>query len=254
MISEINKLLNLKNILITIALILIMPVINLIILTPKNAYTNYYQFFLDVTGNVVALSFPLIITVVYAVKMTNEKRNSYLAYVQMRTELKKYYLTKLKVAALIGFGAGFLYVFIPTIFTLYLAPQMGLVYIDHLNPQMTIFEPFNTIVNLGKFPFIFIYSLWLGINGVAYSVLAQLLVLRISNIFVAFFSTTILYVLFELLTQAIPFLNAYSPINTLFPYSSTVNIAWWVLLVPLLLIILSSTILSRGILNAKIEI
>ncbi|QBO35968.1 hypothetical protein EQG49_05590 [Periweissella cryptocerci] len=254
MISELKKLLTWQNALATFLPLILMPLMGLFIVTRQASFTDYYQLFFQVTSNTPAFAFPFIFTAMYAAKMNNERKNSYLAYVHIRIDLKTYYRAKIKVAALVGLLAGFLFVAIPALFTLYIAPRTGLISINPISGPAPAIEYFKSIIELGPLKFTLLYSLWIGINGAAYSAFAQLIVIKVKHTVLALFGTTIFYLSLELLTRLVAPLRIYSPMHTLFPFGTTVSIPNWALLVPLALVITISTIIGSRILNKPVEV
>lgn len=254
MLSELKKVAQPKSLLNIIGITALIPIINILIVAPSYAFNNYFEVFFRATGNIAALSFPLILTAVFAIRMFQEKKNAYLAYVEMRINLKQYYLNKVFVATVVGFFVGMIYVLIPALISFVIAPLTKLIPLQLGVKPTAISEPFNYFVKLGVVPFVLIYALWVGLAGAIYSFFAQVIAISVKNVFLGFFGTTLFYLVFEVFTQLIPNLRAVSPVNTLFPFSSWANTSVWVLFMPLLFVLAISAIILRGDLHGEFEI
>ena len=193
--------------------------IQYLIIKDGYSFTDNIDFYGRLLNGIGAMVFPILVLFIFADTIIHERNNNYLTYTKIRIDFNTYLNAKIIVNALLSFGVSFLYAFLPFLFAQYINPDGGT---GDLHSTT-----FNQLLDYGPFVYGFIYSLWVGINGVLYATLPLILCLILNNSFVALSIPFVWY-------QGMSFVSAvlgipkYAPLYTIFPYSITQQELWTV--------------------------
>ncbi|PKU50961.1 ABC transporter permease [Lysinibacillus fusiformis] len=229
-------------------LIIILPVwIQYLIIHEGYYFTDNIDLYGRLLNGIGAMIFPILVLFVFADTIIHERNNNYLTYTKIRIDFNIYLNAKIIVNALLSFGVSFLYAFLPFLFAQYINPQFAFITNIGDSGNMPGTVTFDQLLVYGPFMYGFIYSLWVGINGVLYATLPLILCLILDNSFVALSIPFVWY-------QAMSFVSAvlgiskFAPLYTVFPYSIMQQDLWTVF-VPfmflLIIVIVSYVYLKR---------
>lgn len=229
-------------------LIITLPIwIQYLVIHEGYSFTNNIDLYGRLLNGVGAMIFPILILFVFADTIIHERKNNYLTYTKIRIDFSTYLNAKIITNAILSFGVSFLYAFLPFLFAQYINPQVGFisnVMVD-TNPHGT--TTFEQLLVYGPFLYGFIYSLWIGINGVLYATLPLLLCLILDNSFVGLSIPFVWYQGMSFVT-AILGISQFAPLYTIFPYSILQQEIWTVFvpfLILLLMVIISYVYLRK---------
>lgn len=209
-------------------LIITLPVwIQYLIINDGYSFTNNIDLYGRLLNGIGAMIFPILVLFVFADTIIHERNNNYLTYTKIRIDFTTYLNAKIIVNAILTFGISFLYAFLPFLFAQYINPQIA--FISDVggsgNPHGTV--TFEQFLVYGPFVYGFLYSLWVGINGVLFATLPLILCLILDNAFVAL---SIPFVWYQGMSfaSAVLGISKFAPLYTIFPYSIRQQELWTV--------------------------
>ena len=219
-------------------LIITVPVwIQFLIINDGYFFTDNIDLYGRLLNGISAMIFPILVLFVFADTIVHERNNNYLTYTKIRIDFNTYLNAKIIVNGLLSFGVLFLYAFLPFLFSQYINPQVAFIPNVGGGGDLPGTVTFDQFLVYGPFAYGFMFSLWVGINGVLYATLPLILCLILDNSFVALSIPFVWY-------QAMSFVSAmlgiskFAPLYTVFPYSITQQELWTVL-VPFTILLLT---------------
>ncbi len=241
---ELKKALNKRLFIISLSLIflpiiIILPIINGTYIFHK-AIDVHQQLF---SSSPIPLLFPILIVPLYASSYANEKKDNYLQYIKPRTLISDYVLAKGVVNAFLTFAVAFFMIFIPFLFIQYIDPMIGYIHYEteFLNPVSI--GTFEVVAQKSVFLYGIIYSLWVGLNGAFYTTIAYLFTICLKNKFVALFIPFLWWFIMNFVT-AILWIERFSPVFTVFPFSITAQPMWTIFIPCAVLILIIATLIT----------
>ncbi|KPC97191.1 hypothetical protein LR69_04596 [Geobacillus sp. BCO2] len=124
-----------------------------------------------------------------------------------------------------------------------------MIHYSSLNENMHIpAVTFSQFLRYGEFVYGLVYSVWVAINGVLYSTIAFMLLLNISNPFIALSLPFLFYHIFNFVTALFD-IPMFSPLSTIFPFNIEQQPLWTVLVPFLFLLVVSVTLFVFSIRN-----
>lgn len=234
---EIKKVFILKNLLIWLGIILILPLIKFIVIKDAYEFTKSFEVFQETITTYIPLLFPALVIIVYLPLFWQEKKNNFITYTRPRIPFHTYLISKgLANAFFTGFVI-FLLIFLPFIFCVYIEPYMGIVNYTPIDNNTVIPKfTFSQILNYGTFTYGFIYSLWVAVNAAIYSTIAFMLLLTINNSFVAFSAPFLFYHILNFITGVFG-VPQFSPLSTIFPFN-IVQQPLWTVFIPFMFLLI----------------
>lgn len=226
-------------VLIFLPLIIILPIIN-------GSFGFYRAIEVHdelLSSSPIPLLFPILLLPLYAGSYANERKNNYLKYVRPRTVISEYVLAKGIVNAAVTFAVVFLMIFIPLLFIQYIDPLIGYIHYE-VEPIRTVsVGTFEIIAQKSVFLYGVIYSLWVGINGALYMTIAYLLTICLKNRFVALSTPFLWWFVMHFITSIL-WIEKFSPIYTVFPFSITAQSMWTIFVPFIILILIIATLIA----------
>ncbi|WP_338705507.1 ABC transporter permease [Priestia aryabhattai] len=153
-------------------------------------------------STILPLLFPLIVVLIYLANFSGETKNNFLSYTRLRIDIKQYLRTKLIANNIIVFIIMFSFVFIPFLFAFYIEPSLGIINFEPENSGLNAAQllnnsynrfTFSQLLEYGTFTYGFLYSAWVGLNGIVYATLGFFALLLINNRFLALSIPFLLY-------------------------------------------------------------
>lgn len=239
--NERKNILTAKRIVTWSLLILSFPLIKFLLIKDNYVFYRQIEIFQRVNSDFVPLLFPFIMILIYAVYFVPEINNGYVLLTTSRVQLKNYIQSKLITNAIISFLSGFLIVFLPFVFVMYIEPYLKIITLDFPGTNPIPYLLFEQLLNYGILTYGLFYAFWVGINGVLYSSFGFLLLLLEKTPLVAFTLPFIYYIIGHFVAQVLGF-DYFSPMLTIFPFSLEIQ-PIWVIFVPFILLLTIVTVL-----------
>lgn len=199
--KEFRNIVTLKFIIVWFLLILA-PIIYTLLTVKQYSLIDRLDLYELNLSTILPLLFPLIVVLIYLANFSGEITNSFLSYTRLRVDIKQYLKTKLIANNIIVFIIMFSFVFIPFLFAFYIEPSFGMVTFEPENSGLSNTQLLNNSYNrftfsqfleYGSFTYGFLYSVWVGLNGVVYATLGFFALLLINNRFLALSIPFLLY-------------------------------------------------------------
>ena len=241
--EEINNNISFKFIIVWF-LIIISPIIYNLFRLNQYSLLDSLDFFELTMTTILPLVFPLIVVIVYLVPFSNEITNNYLFYTRLRINVQRYLTIKFAANSIIVFVIMFSFIFIPFLFSFYIEPLFGIVNYEPETSGLSTPElikntyerlTFSQLLEYGSFTYGFLYSIWVGLNGVIYATIGFFALLLVKNKFLALSIPFLLYHLgsFIIAVADFPFLLLDASI---FPYN-TVQYPILIVFIPFLFLL-----------------
>ncbi|WP_108306896.1 ABC transporter permease [Metalysinibacillus jejuensis] len=234
---EMKRAFTIRNLLIWMGIIILLPAIRFYTIKEGYQFFEPIEVFQEMVSTIIPLLFPAIIIIIYLPLFLQELRNNFVLYTRPRIPLNTYLLSKIIVNAFLTGGIVFLLIFLPFIFVVYLEPHLGIIFYSPKDANSVIpMFTFSQLLEYGNLAYGLTFSLWVSINAVIYSSIALLLMLVLTNPFVALSVPFLFYHIFNFVTGI---LNApmFSPLSTIFPFN-IVQQPLWTILVPFLFLLI----------------
>ncbi|MGA3674352.1 ABC transporter permease [Lysinibacillus agricola] len=219
-------------------LIITLPVwIQYLIIHDGYSFTDNIDLYGRLLNGIGAMVFPILVLFVFTDTIIHERNNNYLTYTKIRIDFNIYLNAKIIVNALLSFGVSFLYAFLPFLFAQYVNPPVEFISNVGNSGDLQGTVTFDQLLVYGPFVYGFIYSIWVGINGVLYATLPLILCLILDNSFVALSIPFVWY-------QGMSFISAvlgisrFAPLYTVFPYS-IIQQELWTVFVPFTILLIT---------------
>ncbi|CUA78979.1 ABC transporter permease [Anoxybacillus suryakundensis] len=233
---ELKRALTKKNILLWFSMVIFLPASRFYMISKGYQFFEPVEVFQETISGIVPLLFPAIVIIVYLPSFLQEQRNKFITYTRPRIPLRTYIASKGLVNAFFTGVVTFLLIFIPFIFIVYVEKHLGI--INYSSPTENVRIPavtFSQFLRYGDLAYGFIYSLWVAINGVVYSTIAFILLLNVSNPFIALSIPFLFYHILNFVT-GIFHVAMFSPLSTIFPFNIEEQ-PLWTIFVPFLFLI-----------------
>lgn len=226
------------NRVLTWVLIITLPVwIQFLIINDGYSFTDNIDLYGRLLNGIHAMIFPILVLFVFADTIIYERNNNYLTYTKIRIDFNTYLNAKIIVNGFLSFGVLFLYAFLPFLFAQYINPQVAFISSVESSVNLPGTVTFDQLLVYGPFVYGFIYSLWVGFNGVLYATLPLILCLILDNSFVAL---SIPFVWYQGMSfvSAVLGISKFAPLYTVFPYS-IIQQELWTVLVPFTILLIT---------------
>ena len=229
LVVELKRAFTKRNIFLWLSVIVLLPTIRFHMI--RNGYQFYepVEVFQETVSGIIPLLFPVIAIIIYLPSFLQEQRNNFITYTRTRVPLRIYIMSKALMNALLTGMVTFLLIFIPFIFIVYVEKHLGI--INYSSPTENVRIPavtFSQFLRYGDLAYGFIYSLWVAINGVVYSTIAFMLLLNVSNPFIALSLPFLFYHILNFVTGLLH-VPMFSPLSTIFPFNVEQQPLWTVL-------------------------
>ncbi|BBW97136.1 ABC transporter permease [Geobacillus icigianus] len=246
---ELKRALTKKNILFWLGLIVLLPTARFYMVKDGYQFYKPIEVFHETVSGIIPLLFPVIAIIIYLPSFLQEQRNKFITYTRTRVPLHTYIISKGLINALLTGLVIFLLIFLPFVFIVYFEQKLGIIHYNSSNEHMRIpAVTFSQFLSYGEFTYGLVYSLWVALNGVVYSTIAFLLLLNVSNPFVALSIPFLFYHLFNFVTGLLNF-AVFSPLSTIFPFNIEQQPLWTVFVPFSLLLIILTIVLVFSIRN-----
>ncbi len=234
---EMKRAFTIRNLLTWIGIIILLPAVRFYNIKEGYQFFEPIEVFQEMVSTIIPLLFPAIIIIIYLPLFLQELRNNFVLYSRPRIPLNTYLLSKIIVNAFLTGGIVFLLIFFPFVFAVYLEPHLGIIFYSPKDANSVIpMFTFSQLLEHGNLAYGLIFSLWVSINAVIYSSIALLLMLVLSNPFVALSVPFLFYHIFNFVTGILN-VPMFSPISTIFPFN-IVQQPLWTVLVPFLFLLI----------------
>lgn len=228
-------------------LILTFPIIKFLLIKDNYVFYRQIEAFQRVNTDFVPLLFPFMMVLVYAIYLVPEIKNGYLFFVTTRIQLKTYIQSKIAINSVLSFLSGFLIVFLPFVFIMYIEPFLNIINLENPGTNPVPYLLFEQLLNYGTLTYGLVYSFWVGINGVLYSTVGLLLLFLGKTPLISFSLPFIYYIVGHFITQLLG-IDYFSPMLTIFPFSLELQ-PIWVIFIPLIILITIVAILYYMLVN-----
>lgn len=211
--NEISNFTSVKTIFIWLVII-ISPIIITLVRLNQYSLIDSLDFFELIMTAFLPLLFPLIVVIIYLVPFSNEITNNFLFYTRLRVSIHRYLAVKIIANSIMVFVILFSFSFIPFLFVFYLEPLFGFVNYEPENTGLSESElikdtykrlTFSQLIEYSSFAYGFLYSIWVGVNGVVYATLGFFALLLTKNKFVALSIPFLLYHLGSFIIAVVDF-------------------------------------------------
>lgn len=224
---EFKKYLTFNRVMIMLGIVLIPFALQLYILRNGYTFTSEIDLYQRLLSGFIPMLFPVLMVMVFADTFINELKNNYIIYTRTRVNLKTYLISKVIVNGVLSFIVAFLIAFIPFIIAVYINPYFSILNSSSFSMNSDSGSTFNQLLIYGDFIYGFIYSSWVGVNGILYATLPLLLAMAFNNYYIALSLPFVFYHLFNFVTGVLNFAR-FSPLSTIFPYNLTQMPIWTV--------------------------
>ena len=229
LVVELKRAFTKRNVFLWLSVIVLLPTIRFHMI--RNGYQFYepVEVFQETVSGIIPLLFPVIAIIIYLPSFLQEQRNNFITYTRTRVPLRIYIMSKALMNALLTGMVTFLLIFIPFIFIVYVEKHLGI--INYSSPTENVRIPavtFSQFLRYGDFAYGFIYSLWVAINGVVYSTIAFMLLLNVSNPFIALSLPFLFYHILNFVTGLLH-VPMFSALSAIFPFNVEQQPLWTVL-------------------------
>lgn len=225
--TEIKKSLN-KKIIILSGILIFAPMIYALMHLKEYDYSDWLSVYSNTVGGIVALLFPLIVAFLYLAYFHQKISNRFIIYTRTRRAIESTIKISIIVNICIVFVVVFLMMFVPFIFYVYIEPIFGIIkYVpensnlfteaDILKAQMDHYA-FTQLIGVSPFFYGFIYSIWVAINGVLWSLITFYLTLILNNIFLGISIPFVIYEVINFICAMLGF-PQYSSMIAIFPFN-----------------------------------
>lgn len=236
---EWNRALSSKNILFWCGIILILPSIRFYSIKEGYLFFDSIAVFQETVSTIIPMLFPVLTIVILLPSFLQEQRNNFISYTRVRVPLNTYILSKFLINAILTGLVTFLLIFIPFIFIVYIEPHLGIIFYEPKDQNSyTPTYTFSQFLPYGEITYGLLYSLWVSINAILYSSISFMLLLILSNPFVALSIPFLFYHIFNFITGVLN-IPMFSPLSTIFPFN-LVQQPLWTVLVPFSVLLLIS--------------
>ncbi|WP_075039470.1 ABC transporter permease [Anoxybacillus sp. MB8] len=228
LVVELKRALTKKNILLWLSIIIFLPASRFYMISKGYQFFEPVEVFQETISGIIPLLFPVIVIIVYLPSFLQEQRNKFIPYTRPRIPLHIYVTSKGFVNAFFTGVVTFLLVFIPFVFIVYVEKHLGIIH--YSSPTENVRIPavtFSQFLRYGDFAYGFIYSLWVAINGVVYGTIAFILLLNVSNPFIALSIPFLFYHVLNFVTGLFH-VAMFSPLSTIFPFNIEEQPLWTV--------------------------
>ncbi|MGP7819730.1 ABC transporter permease [Niallia sp. 01092] len=228
---ELKRAFTVKNLLLWIAIIIILPTIRFNMIREGYQFFDPIEVFQEMVSTIISLLFPALAIIIYLPSFLQEQRNNFILYTRTRIPLNTYLLSKVIINTCLTGLVTFLLIFLTFVFAVYVEPHLGIIDYSPIDESAVIPRfTFSQFLSYGDLTYGVIYSLWVSINAVVYSSIAFMLLLIIDNPFVALSVPFLYYHIFNFVTGVLvaPW---FSPLSTIFPFN-IVEQPLWTVLVP----------------------
>lgn len=243
---ELKRAYTIKNLLIWIAIIVLLPIIRFHMIKDGYQFFEPIEVFQETVSMLISLIFPALVIIIYLPSFIQEQRNNFITYSRVRIPLNTYILSKGLTNAFLTGLVTFLLIFLPFVFVLYVEPYIGIINYTTIDDNSVIpTVTFSQLLTYGNLTYGLVYSLWVCINGIVYSTIAFMLLLLLNNPFVAISVPFLFYHIFNFVTGIFG-VAMFSPLSTIFPFN-IVEQPLWTVFVPfsfLLLVLIGIYVFS----------
>ncbi|MCQ4087902.1 hypothetical protein [Saccharibacillus sp. JS10] len=201
---------------------------------------------------VFPLLFVLLASFVYLIHFAKELKNNFFFYEKIRIPVQKLIQIKFSAMFLSTFLLFLMFMLICFMFCFYIAPAFDL--IDYkpntslipgtlLSVDVYTKHTFTQLFQYGTVVYGLTYSIWVSLHAALFASLGFLLLLLISNSFVALSLPFLFYMIGAFLLPSIdPTLTPYWFVNSIFPYGY-VQQEIWTAFIPFVILVLLSSVL-----------
>nr|WP_259547126.1 ABC transporter permease [Heyndrickxia oleronia] len=244
--TDFKRAFTMKNILIWLFIILIVPVLSFYPIRKGYMFFNSIEVFQEMVGGIIPLIFPVLVIIIYLPNFLQEQKNNFITYTRPRIPVSIYILSKGIINAILTGFIIFSMMFFSYIFAVYIEPNY-LHVIEYSQPIEGNYNSnvtFSQFMDYGTVTYTFVYSLWVTINGVVYTTIAFLLMLIIRLPFVALSAPFLFYHIFNFVVGVFG-VARFSPVSTIFPFNIEQQQLWTVMVPFTFLIIVVCSLLFK---------
>lgn len=172
--------------------------------------------------------FPLFVVLVFAQPFSYEFTHNYIFYTHSRTDFKHYIHTKLLSNCITVFITFVITIFTIFLISYYIEPVIGIItyqpeqLVGHTTQELLHYEQtmftFSQLISISPLLMGILYSLWVGLNAILYSLMAVLALLLIENIFVALSVPFLFYHISSFIVAVLGF-EKFLFDSTIFPFN-----------------------------------
>ncbi|MBC6308862.1 hypothetical protein HCJ66_04750 [Listeria sp. FSL L7-1582] len=242
--TEMKKSLD-KKIIIISGILIFVPMIYTFVNLKKYDYSDWLSVYANTVGGILALLFPLIVSFLYLIYFHEKLSKRFIVYTRTRRDIKKTVKISIITNVCLVFSVVFLMMFIPFIFYVYIEPILGIIkYVpensylftaaDILKAQIDQYA-FTQLIGVSPFFYGFVYSIWVAINGVLWSLVTFYLTLILNNVFLGI---SIPFVVYEVMNFVCAMLGfpQYSSMIAIFPFNIG-QLSFWDPFVPFVILV-----------------
>lgn len=209
-------------------LILLFPTFYGLYRVREYSFIDWLGFYSYIVGTYIPLVFPIIVMGLYLPRVFNRVNDRFFIYMRVRKDTKEILYTQFISNAILVFIVTFLMAFIPLVFLLYAEPLFGIVkyapesaylysFKDIHNDQL-VRVTFSNLIDISPIFYGFVYSIWVGINGVLWATVGLSLILIVNNIFLAVSIPFVAYHIFNFIPALID-MPQFSFMVSVFPFN-----------------------------------
>ncbi|KIP20168.1 ABC-2 family transporter protein [Anoxybacillus ayderensis] len=229
LVVELKRAITKKNLFFWISIIVLLPTVRFYMVKEGYQFYEPIEVFHETVSGIIPLLFPVIAIIIYLPSFLQEQRNKFITYTRTRVPLHIYITSKGLVNALLTGIVTFLLIFLPFLFIVYFEQKLGIIHYSPSNEHMRIpAVTFSQFLSHGALTYGLIYSSWVAVNGIVYSTIAFMLLLNVSNPFIALSIPFLFYHILNFVTGLFH-VAIFSPLSTIFPFNIEQQPLWTVL-------------------------
>ncbi|MFB7799690.1 hypothetical protein [Isoptericola sp. NPDC056134] len=215
-------------------IVVLMPAAIGILVREEYALSGSLEFFGLMLRNFVPLLFPVLVTVVYLPRLSDEFANGFTGSVRTRTTLRTYLGSRIATAALLSFLTFTAMIVVCWLVAFVIGPLVGMNEFENVLPAGAAPDALLDPVSRATFTQLYadppvlygvVYAVWVGLNAALVAVFGTLSLILISNRFVALAVPTVAFLVVGFALQVLG-LAPFTPTFATFPFGLAQQPLW----------------------------